>query len=130
MNKIFDFEQKIADINEELEQLPNVIGYFEEKMEETLEKIDKAKAEKDILLAETLCKYQTQPTITQKAAYKRTLAEQNLLISKLKRELGTSKVLLNKAKNRFQSVRKIANLKIEEMKNDNDTIYRRGGGIK
>lgn len=104
------------DIEKELEELPGLIAYHEEQVENVLLEIDSAKCEKDKELSETLMKYKDQQTIVQKAMYKQTLSEQNKKIVELKGKLAKERVALNAAKNRFQSIRKIASMRIEEMK--------------
>ena len=113
------------DVNAELEELPAQISYQEQLMEDSLMEIEVAKNEKNRALAEILLKYEKASTIVQKAMFKKALADENDKILKLKEKLSKVRVEFNRLKNRFDSVRKVASLRIEEMKHGLD--YKRGG---
>lgn len=121
-------EEKFIDINKELDELPSLIAYYEEQLENCILSIDNAKSEKDLALSQTLLDYQFQPTVVQKAMYKKTLSQKNKEINEIKTEMSKHKIALNKAKNRFQSIRKIASMRIEEMKHGLE--YNNGGEVK
>jgi len=118
-------ENKEIDINKELEELPNLIAYQETLLEDDILEIERAKNEKNKKLADVLIKYEKATTIIQKAMYKKVIADENDKILKLKEKSNKNKIKFNELKNKFQSVRKIASLKIEEMKHFDDKIYGR-----
>lgn len=105
-----------VDLEKELEELPGLLSYEETIMEDLIMQIDEAKNKKNKELANFLLEHINDGYDLKKALYKQKSAELDGAIIALKRKLSESKVKLNKLKNRFQSIRKIANLRIEEMK--------------
>jgi len=117
MTEKIDLTKPPKDLDQELEMLPNLIAFVETQLEGAEVEIDMAKAAKDRALSECLLKYQSLPYNQQKGMYKRVMAEEGEKIAKIKKKVIKSKVEFNRLKNRFQSVRKIASMRMEEMRN-------------
>ena len=58
----------------------------------------------------------SSPYNVQKAMYKKAQSEEDSKILEKKKKLSSVTVEFNRLKNKFQSVRKLASLRIEEMK--------------
>jgi len=106
----------VIDINQELEELPGLISYQEQLVEDALLEIEESKNEKSKVLSEVLIKYMSSPYNVQKAMYKKAQSEEDTKILEKKKKLSKVTVEFNRLKNQFQSVRKLASLRIEEMK--------------
>lgn len=104
------------DVNKELEELPALISYQEQLMENIILEIAEAKNEKNKKVAETIMKYEKSPFMVQKAMIKKTQADEETKILVLKKKMSEISVEFNRLRNRFQSIRKLASLRIEEMK--------------
>ena len=115
-SKEIDLSKPPKDLDQELEILPNMIAFVETQLEEAEIEMDGAKIAKDRALSECMLKYQSSPYVVQKAMYKKTIAEENEKIMKLKEKFNKAKIEFNRLKNRFQSVRKIASMRMEEMR--------------
>jgi ribosome biogenesis protein Nip4 len=104
------------DVNKELEELPALISYQEQLMENVILEIAEAKNEKNKKVAETIMKYEKSPFMVQKAMIKKAQADEETKILVLKKKMSEISVEFNRLRNRFQSIRKLASLRIEEMK--------------
>lgn len=115
-NCIEDATKKEVDVEKELEELPSLISYREKLLEDSILKVEERKNNKNEKVAKFVLDNMDKPTDLRKALQKQLSASLDKDILEAKTELSNNKVELNKLKNRFQSVRKIASMRIEEMK--------------